>query len=75
VLSTFITTLNLTKSAPWNPLKTLKGTPCLPIPELDRAPPISPFTYGCFSWAVMKILSRPEDRPQTAEKVRTTKEV
>jgi hypothetical protein len=30
VSCTFITTLNLTKSAPWNPLKTLNRTPCSP---------------------------------------------
>jgi len=75
MLCAFTTTLNLTKSAPWNPLKTLNRTPCLPIPELDRAPHHAPFTYGCSSWVVMKILSRTKDRPQTAANVWTTKEV
>lgn len=77
---TFFTMLNLTKSAPWNPVKNLKRAPCLPIPELDRAPHISPlhlfkFRVGGHDNVVSKAEDRTEDRPQMAANVRTTKEV
>jgi len=35
--------LTLTKSAPWNFVKTLKGTSCLPLSEANRAPDFSHF--------------------------------